>query len=127
MTPHQQKPAVTNPTIEDKGKENQFEVYLALIVNSAFEAGLLEREKRFNPAVISEALKITLSSTYKQGYLKALEDVKQEMPEKYVHKNNPHHVKDEYWGCCDCYDDGQKNVNRSATLSAISRLEKQQK
>lgn len=74
-----------------------------------------------------EWLKTVLSSTYKEGYLKALEDVKKEIPERYVHKNNPNHEKEEYWGCCDCYDDSQKNVNRSATLSAISRLENQNK
>jgi hypothetical protein len=42
--------------IEVKTEENLFKTYLSKIITSAFESGLVEREKRFRPEIISNDL-----------------------------------------------------------------------
>ena len=42
--------------IEVKTEENLFKIYLSKIITSAFESGLVEREKRFRPEIISNDL-----------------------------------------------------------------------
>ena len=42
--------------IEVKTEENLFKIYLSKIITSAFESGLVVREKRFRPEIISNDL-----------------------------------------------------------------------
>jgi hypothetical protein len=89
-------------------------------------ANISGREDYYRVFVREAALK-QLIPALTATYLKALDDVRSEMPEEYHHKNNPNHEKDEYWGCCECNEDQQKNTVLSATISAITKLKQDAK
>ncbi len=86
MIPHQQKPSVTNPTIEER-------------VNSFIKkwcgenaAHLLDSDENDG-----QKLRSSLSSTYKQGYLKALEDAVGNIGAKLLARHSPQAILDAYF------------------------------
>lgn len=64
-----------NKQIEHNKEEKLFQTYLSRIINSAFEAGLVEREKRFIPNIIEQALRDIVKRSRQQERERIIERI----------------------------------------------------
>jgi hypothetical protein len=61
--------------MKDWRSEELFETYLSKVIDSFFEAGLVEREKKFKPEIVAEVLKTVLSHFRKEVVDEVLDEV----------------------------------------------------
>ncbi len=83
---------------------------------------LFRTQLNYNNMAVQYVKVAELKSFLRTHITRAVETALEEVShEKFEHKDNPNHSKDEIYCCLDCYDDGQKNK----VLTLLSAKKKQ--